>query len=120
MSRLDRDSPEFDFVRQLLENIRCVVCSEQYDESDVSIMGQQDELWMLMVSCHRCETQGIILAMVKEDEQIEVLTDLTPEELAEATDLPPISGDDVLDVHRFLRDFEGDLVELFHKDLTER
>ena len=117
MKGIDRDSPEYDFVRQLLENIKCVVCSERYDEADVAVMGQQEELWMLMVSCHHCQTQGIILAMVKEDEHIELLSDLTPEEWEGIQDLPPISSEDVLDVCQFLRDFDGDFVGLLTEDL---
>jgi hypothetical protein len=119
MRKIDPNSPEYDFVRQLLENIKCVVCSEPYDESDVTIMGQQDELWMLMVSCHHCGTQGIILAMVKEDEQVELLTDLGADELERVNSLPAISSDDVLDVHCFLRDFDGDFVTLFKEDLVD-
>jgi hypothetical protein len=116
MKGIDRDSPEYDFVRQLLENIRCVVCSEEYDEADVAIMGRQEELWMLMVSCHHCQTQGIILAMVKEDEHIELLTDLTPEELERIHERPAISSEDVLDVCQFLRDFDGDFLGLLTED----
>jgi hypothetical protein len=116
MNRIDRDSPEYDFVRQLLENIKCVVCSEEYDEADVAIMGQQDELWMLMVSCHHCQTQGIILAMVKEDQHIQLITDLTPAELEGIQELPAISSEDVLDVYQFLRDFDGDFVGLLKED----
>ena len=119
MRKIDRSSPEYDFVRQLLENIKCVVCSSPYEEEDVTIMGQQEELWMLMVSCHECGTQGIILAMVKEEEQVELVTEFTPEEFERMRDLPPITGDDVLAVHSFLRDFEGDLVELFEEDLID-
>ncbi len=119
MRGIDKNSPEYDFVRQLLENISCIVCSEEYDEEDVAIMSEQDELWMLMVSCHHCETQGIILAMLKDDEHIELLTDLTPEELETVQDLPAISGDDVLDACQFLRDFDGDFVELFKEELRE-
>ena len=117
MRGINKNSPEYDFVRQLLENIKCVVCSEPYDEHDVAIMGQQDQLWMLMVSCHHCETQGIILAMVKEDEHVEWITDLTPEEQEWALDLPAISGDEVLDIHRLLRRFDGDFRELLGEDL---
>lgn len=117
MRKMDKDSPEHDFVRQLIANIRCVVCSQKYGESDVFVMGRQDDVWMLMVSCPHCQTQGIILAMVKEDEQIEVITDLTPEELRRMEQMPAIDVDDVLDVHRFLRDFDGDFRELFKEDL---
>lgn len=119
MRRIDKDSPEYDLVRQLLENIKCVVCSRGYSENDVAIMGQQEDVWILMVSCRHCATQGIILAMVKEDEKVEVLTDLTPEELERVKELPAVSTDDVLDVVRFLRDFDGDFRELFKEDLNE-
>lgn len=119
MRRISRDSPDYGFVRQLLDNISCVVCSERYDEEDVAVMGQQEQMWMLMVSCHHCGTQGIILAMVKEDEGIEFVTDLTPEELERARDLPNITGDDVLDIYQFLRDFDGDFTRLFGQELTD-
>lgn len=119
MRGIDENSPEYDFVRQLLENISCVVCSAEYDADDVAIMSEQEELWMLMVSCHHCQTQGIILAMLKDDEHIELLTDLTADELEAVKGLPAISGDDVLDACQFLRDFDGDFVGLFEEDLLE-
>ncbi len=114
MRKMDRNSPEYDFVRQLIANVKCAICSREYSEDDVAIMGQQDDVWMLMVSCQHCGTQGIILAMVKEDEeQVEVVTDLTAEELERMEGMPAIDIDDVLDVHRFLRDFDGDSQDLF-------
>jgi hypothetical protein len=33
--------------------------------------------------------------------------------------LPAVDGEDVLDVCRFLRDFDGDFLELFRQDLDE-
>lgn len=117
MKKMDKNSPEYQFVRQLIGNIKCVICSHKYGDNDVFIMGRQDDVWMLMVSCPHCQTQGIILAMVKEDKQVEVITDLTPEELEKIEHMPAIDIDDVLDVHRFLRDFHGDFRELFKEDL---
>jgi hypothetical protein len=119
MKRISRDSPDYGFVRQLLDNISCVVCSETYDEEDVAVVGQQEQMWMLMVSCHHCGTQGIVLAMVKEDEEIEIVTDLTPEELEQAKGLPKITSDDVLDVYEFLRDFDGDFIQLLGQDFAD-
>jgi hypothetical protein len=118
MRKIDKNSPEYHFVRQLIANVKCVVCSQEYGENDVFIMGRQDDVWMLMVSCAHCQTQGIILAMVKEEEQVEeIITDLTPEESEKIEGWPSIDIDDVLDIHRFLRDFDGDLHELFSEDL---
>jgi len=33
---------------------------------------------------------------------------------------PALSGDDLLDMHRFLKDFDGDFGRLFDKDLNNR
>lgn len=117
MRRIDKNSPEYEFVRQLIDKITCVVCSGEYSETDISILGQQEEVWMLMVSCPHCATQAIIVAVIKEHEQVEILTELTPEELERAGDIPTISTDDVLDIYRFLQDFNGDFRELFKEDL---
>lgn len=118
MRKIDRNSPEYHFVRQLIANIKCVVCSLKYGEDDVFILGRQEDVWMLMVSCPHCQTQGIILAVVKEEEHVEsIITDLTPEELELMKSWPAIDVDDVLDIHRFLRDFDGDLHELLKEDL---
>jgi hypothetical protein len=118
MRKIDKNSPEYHFVRQLIANIKCVVCSQKYGQNDVFIMGRQDDVWILLVSCARCQTQGIILAMVKEEKQTaEIITDLTPEELKRIQNDPAISIDDVLDTHRFLRDFDGDLRELLDESL---
>jgi hypothetical protein len=43
MKKMDRDSPEYHFVRQLIANIKCVVCSQRYAENDVFIMGRQED-----------------------------------------------------------------------------
>jgi hypothetical protein len=47
------------------------------------------------------------------DAEPEPIMDLTPEELETADDWPPISVDDVLDVHTLLQQFDGDFAAIF-------
>jgi hypothetical protein len=47
------------------------------------------------------------------DAEPEPLVDLVPEEVKVAEQWPPISVDDVLDVHLLLEGFSGDLTLLF-------
>jgi hypothetical protein len=42
------------------------------------------------------------------------LTDLTPDEAQDLSRLPPISSDDVLDIHVLLEGFDGDIEKLFN------
>jgi hypothetical protein len=43
----------------------------------------------------------------------EPIIDLTPEEVEAAVDWAPITADDLLDVHAFLQEFDGDFEMLF-------
>ena len=113
MGALEPDEkPEF--IRYLAANIKCATCGQQYRPEDIRVMGHQDELWIMVVSCTDCGTQGIIFAMVREGEApvAEVLSELTQEEWEKLRSIPQIGIDDVLDIHRLLRDFQGDMDEL--------
>jgi len=99
-------------IKHLISNIRCAVCSRRYEPKDVQILGRQDDLWIMGVTCAHCHTQGMIFAVVREGQPPEVITEMTPEELARAAELSPIDADDVLDMHRLLRGFKGDFYDL--------
>ncbi|MCJ7667942.1 MAG: hypothetical protein MUP04_06650 [Anaerolineae bacterium] len=99
-------------IKHLISNIRCAVCSERYEPKDVRILGHQDDLWIMGVTCSHCDTQGMIFAVVREGQPPEVITEMTPEELARIPELSPLDVDDVLDMHRLLRDFKGDFHDL--------
>ena len=52
-------------------------------------------------------------AIIREDEKAEVITDLTEAELDRFRNMDSLTPDDVLDMHSFLKDFEGDFSRLF-------
>ncbi len=110
----DRETRHF-LIKHLITNIRCAVCSERYEPKDVQILGHQDDLWIMGVTCGHCHTQGMIFAVVREGEAPQVITEMTPEEMERLWELSPIGVDDVLDMHRLLRDYKGD----FHGLLKE-
>jgi hypothetical protein len=101
------------FLRRLLSTIKCSVCSRNYEAKNVNVLGHQGELWFISVFCPACGTQGLVAAVVKEGTPTEVITDLTEEELAEFALGEAVGIDDVLDIHNLLKDFEGDVSNLF-------
>lgn len=104
---------EHAFMRYLISQIRCPVCDHRYSPDDVLIMGHRDELWIMALVCPECETRGLVFALVEEPEELsEPLADLTPEEVARFEQRGPITADDVLDFHEFLRDYGGDMAGL--------
>lgn len=110
-------------IQQLLLTAvsRCSGCHGDYSLSDFAVIGHRDYIWMVTVICKACRRQGFITAIV-EDERLEqpgatplsapAISDLLPEEAREAG-APSVSTHDVLDIHEFLRDFDGNFATLF-------
>ena len=104
------------FIKKLLSNMKCGVCGRHYQPSQINILGHREDLWFLSVFCTACTSQALVAAVIKEGKLTEVVTDLTEAELARFSADSSIEADDVLDMHKFLKDFEGDFSALFSKD----
>jgi len=105
-------SEKREILRHLVASIPCAVCQHHYEAGDVRIVDRRNDIWIVAVRCNHCGSKGLILAMVRE-EKIEIATDLTPEEWTRFQEMSPINADDLLDVHEFLKDFNGDFISLF-------
>ena len=92
---------------------RCGTCGRSYGIDSVEIVGHQEDLWFISLSCRGCRSRGLVAALVKEQKQPKVITDLTEQELAGAELRMPVVADDVLDIHEFLESFDGDFASLF-------
>ena len=104
------------FLKRLFSKVECGICGQKYDASNIKIVNHEDGLWVLSVYCNACGTQGLIAAVVQEGNIDEVLTDLTEAELEQFVDAEAIVVDEVLDMHNFLKDFDGDFVGLFSQN----
>jgi chromosome condensin MukBEF MukE localization factor len=82
-------------------------------------------MWMLMVSCGECNARNFVAAVIGDGDAEEAqlaLRRLGEEHVRSDIDTvddvvsPPgdaVSVDDVLDVHAFLQEFDGDFLALF-------
>src|SRR4030042_6166282 len=100
------------FVRNLLPKIKCGRCGQQCEPANIDVMGHQEDLWLFSAYCSSCKSQGLVLVAVaiKESEEPGVVTE--PTEAEQTKFSTPISSDDVLDMHTFLKDFSGDFSSL--------
>lgn len=101
------------FIRKLMSTIKCSVCGEHYEANNIKVLGHRDNIWFLNVSCPACHSRALIAATIKEAEPSEGVTELTEAELTKFVEASPIGADDILDLHAFLQEFDGDFVELF-------
>lgn len=102
------------FIKKILATMKCGMCGHLYSSGNINILGHKEDLWFLSVFCPSCKSQGLVAAVVKEGSKSpEVITELTPEEIAGFS--APLTSDDVINMHTFLSDFDGNFSSLFAK-----
>lgn len=105
---------EENLVRQLMASAKCDVCGRSFEEDDIKILGHDENIWVLEVNCGTCHAQSMLAALKDEEvveKSVEEISDLLETELEQFGDVV-ITGDDVLDMHIFLENFEGDIFQL--------
>jgi hypothetical protein len=102
-------------VLELVAQLRCVECGRLYDPHDFTLIHRQEEVWVLSTRCRHCDEPCHVVVFMELEAETDPITDLLPEELEAATEWPPITADDVLDVHHLLSEFEGDMEALFER-----
>jgi len=100
-------------IKKLMSSVKCAVCGQRYEEDSIKILGHEEGLWLLDVSCLVCHTQCLAAAVIKEDTISKVITDLTEAEQKKFRSMDRPNANDVLDMHNFLKNFNGDFSLLF-------
>jgi hypothetical protein len=106
---------EESLLKRLIASIRCGTCGQPYEEDNIDVIEHREDLWFLSVFCSSCHVQCLVAAIIREDEKAELITDLTEAELDIFKNIDEVRVDDVLDMHNFLRDFDGDFPRLFRQ-----
>jgi hypothetical protein len=126
--------PDVNIKQIVLRNMhRCVVCHRQYSTDDIEIISRQSDIWTMLVECDDCHARNFVAAVLNDadpDDAQLALRRLTEDalqgsqahghdEVAEAihpegpVDGPTVTASDVIDMHLFLEEFDGDFRELF-------
>lgn len=99
-------------LKVLFENLCCSACKNGFEEESITIKRQEDGLLVINLSCTHCgKNFGVAFVGINDldvkEPQIEPL---------EVQDGPePITYDDVIDAHRFIRDLD----EHWHEHLPK-
>lgn len=104
---------EENVIKNLMALAKCNSCGQRYKAGNVDVLGHEEDLWFLEVSCPACDAQFLMAAIIKEDRVPEVVTDLTEAELDKFRNMDGPVLEDVLDMHNFLKDFDGNFSRLF-------
>jgi hypothetical protein len=103
-------------IKKLVASMKCGACGQCYELDNIDVLGHQGDLWFLSAFCSVCQAQYLMAAVIKEERISEVITDLTEAELDKFSNAGVVTADEILDMHNFLEDFDGDVSQLFSQD----
>ena len=107
------DNEKRRMILQLINNLRCVECGRLYDAEDFALLRRRENVWLLSARCRYCDELCQVVILMPTSEETEIESELSTDEAQALAELPPISSDDVLDLHLFMQDFDGDFEMLF-------
>lgn len=103
---------EEEYIRNYLTTtVPCVYCGQQYSDTNIQLVQQAGSYYTYSVYCQYCNRQNFVTVFTNKDEISEPEVELTEEEIERFC--TPMCSDDVLDMHTFLIDFDGDFSTLF-------
>jgi hypothetical protein len=109
-------------IKKFMTSIKCSVCGQSYEVDCVEILGHQEDVWFLDVFCPFCETECLVAALInggknkpRSKTRMRAASDLTTSETGRFKNIGKPSKDDMLDMHNFLKEFNGEFDRLFAK-----
>jgi hypothetical protein len=107
-----------EFIRDRARFYNCPVCGRSLKGCDIQVLSHEEERFHLQVTCAQCQVTFIVVLAIAGGAVEEVESVETPGTHAAAVREPepePISVDEILDVHLYLKGFQGTLKDLLHQ-----
>ena len=100
-------------LKKLMTSAKCSGCGQRYEADNIEILGHYNGLWFMNVFCLACRAHYLVAVVVDEEAVGETVTDLSVAELEKFRDTDGLKADEILDMHDFLKEFDGDFLRLF-------
>lgn len=102
-----------EFIRDRARFYNCPVCGRSLKGCDVQVLSHEEERFHLQVTCAQCQVTFVVVLAIAGGAVEEIGA---AEEVAEpVAEAQPISIDEILDLHLFLKGYQGTLRELIHQ-----
>ncbi len=102
-------------IQYLLAHTQCGKCGRHYEREDVQIRDRRGDIWLAFLTCGHCGLRNLVMATFRtrglSKDAVQAESD-DADDVAEFERLGPIGAEEVLDLHRFLHSFHGDLKRL--------
>ncbi len=103
-----------EFIRDRARFYNCPVCGRSLKGCDVQVLSHEEERFHLQVTCAQCQVTFIVVLAIAGG-AVEEIESVTPEPVQEPVAVEPITVDEIIDLHLYLKNFQGTLTELIHQ-----
>lgn len=94
------------FIRERAGDYDCPVCRDPLVDCELKLLREDGKTYTVQVGCAHCHVSFVVVLQLRGE-----LPTAPVAEPAEPV-APPISADELLDVHEALRDLDGSLADL--------
>ena len=105
------------FIEKLIckafSSVECEVCGQHYESANIGVMGHRNGWGFLSLYCSVCKRNRSAVVGVGAPRPTQVFVEPAGADTGKLS--APIDLDDVLDMHIFLKDFDGDFRSLFRE-----
>ena len=103
-------------IKKMMASAKCSDCGQRYEVENIEVLGHHEDMWFISVYCVACRAQYLVTAVIDGEGAPETVTDLSAAEIEKFRDAESLKIDEVLDMHRFLKKFDGDFSRLFSEE----
>lgn len=104
-----------EFIRDRARFYNCPVCGRSLKGCDIQVLSHEEERFHLQVTCAQCQVTFIVVLAIAGGGVDEIESLETPDIVEAAPVREPISVDEILDLHVYLKSFQGTLRELIQQ-----
>ena len=106
-----------ELIEKIARRLKCTTCDRRYRTRDFELLDQKENVAVMCVECRFCHKQSVILAVVQRRRVQPLYSELEPQEWSWYNQLPPVSVDDVIEIHRRMQAYEGDFTDVLEDPL---
>lgn len=115
------DKPNLDIliVQKIAGRFACNQCARKYRASNITTIDKWDSTRLLRLACAWCGAEEVLAVVLHGNQAHAVLLDLVASEWAYFRRQPAVSTNDVVNMARAMRDYDGDFSEILEDPVRE-
>jgi hypothetical protein len=104
-----------EFIRDRARFYNCPVCGRSLKGCEVQVLSHEEERFHLQVTCAQCQVTFIVVLAIAGG-AVEEIEKAIPEAVGEPmAAAEPITVDEIIDLHLYLKNFQGTFKELIQQ-----